>query len=98
MTEFEASVLEYIKKIPKGKLTTYANIAKAIGHPGAARAVGNALNKNPWAPKVPCHRVVKSNGAIGGYAQGVKTKVKYLGQEGVIVRQGKVVGFKEKLM
>lgn len=93
MTEFENCVLEIIKKIPKGKVSTYEGIAKAIGKPRAARAVGNALNKNPHAPRVPCHRVVKSNGEIGGYALGAKEKVKILKSEGVEVKNGRVVDF-----
>lgn len=83
LTEFEKSVLELIKKIPKGKVSTYQEIAKALSRPRAARAVGNALNKNPFAPKIPCHRVIKSDGRLGGYAFGQKRKINILRAEGV---------------
>ncbi len=83
--------------IPAGKVTTYAELARAAGHPKAARAAGNAVNKNPHAPKVPCHRVVKSNGEVGGYAEGTDKKVKYLAKEGVLVKNGRIENFKEIL-
>jgi len=65
-------------KIPKGKITTYSEIAKKIGSPKAARAVGNALSKNPFAPDVPCHRVIRKDGKLGGYSKGIKEKLKLL--------------------
>jgi len=66
--------------IPKGKTQSYGEIAKMIGHPGAARAVGNALAKNPFAPIVPCHRVIKQNGELGGFSAkgGTKRKAQLL--------------------
>ncbi|OGF27802.1 cysteine methyltransferase [Candidatus Falkowbacteria bacterium RIFOXYB2_FULL_34_18] len=97
MTEFEFKVLETIKKIPKGRVTTYGEVAKAIRSPKSARAVGNALHKNPWAPKVPCHRIVNSNGTLGGYAGGVAKKINILRKEGVDVRRGRVINFKNIL-
>lgn len=84
------------KLIPRGCVTTYGQIAQAIGKPKASRAVGNALNCNPYAPIVPCHRVVRSDGKIGGFAQGAKVKAGLLAKEGVEVRDGKVVDFEEK--
>lgn len=89
-TSFELKVYEALKCIPKGKVTTYGQIAKFLGKPRASRAVGNALNRNPHAPKVPCHRVVTSVGLIGGYAFGPKKKIEILKNEGVAVEQGKV--------
>ncbi|MFH1426957.1 MAG: MGMT family protein [Patescibacteria group bacterium] len=97
MTEFEKKVLNIIKKIPAGRVTTYKHLAKAIGRPKACRAVGNALNKNPWAPKVPCHRVVKSDGKIGGYAHGVSQKMKLLKKEGIVINKGKIIDFNKIL-
>ncbi|MFH1802396.1 MAG: MGMT family protein [archaeon] len=64
-----------LRKVPKGKITTYGALARAVGSPRAARAVGNAMNKNPYSPKVPCHRVVKSDGKVGGFASGADKKV-----------------------
>lgn len=103
MTEFENKVLNIVKKVPRGRVTTYNEIARILGKPKAARAVGNALNKNPYAPtsakatagkpQVPCHRVVKVNGEIGGYAKGVDAKIKLLKQEGIETKKGKVVNF-----
>lgn len=83
--------------IPAGRVTTYAELARAVGRPKAARAAGNAVNKNPHAPSVPCHRVVKSNGEVGGYAGGIEQKIKYLAKEGVNISQGRVEDFKKIL-
>lgn len=81
MREFQEKVYDVVKTIPKGEVRTYGWVAKQIGNPRAARAVGNALNKNPFAPKVPCHRVVAKNG-LGGFAKGLKAKRKLLRSEG----------------
>lgn len=70
-------------KIPYGKTSTYKKIAQKIGNPNAARAVGNALANNPFAPLVPCHRVIKSNGDLGNYSGGRGKKLKLLIKEGV---------------
>ncbi|MDP3795249.1 MAG: MGMT family protein [bacterium] len=84
LTPFEQKVYEALKKIPKGTVITYAELARRIGHPRAVRAVGNALHKNPFAPEVPCHRVVRTDGAVGGYARGgPEAKRKLLESEGV---------------
>ena len=84
VTPFQQKVYEVVRKIPKGKTMTYSQVAVAIGKPRAARAVGNALNKNPYAPVVPCHRVIRSDGSIGGFASGSSKKVKLLKSEGAI--------------
>jgi len=97
LSNFEKLVLKMIKKIPRGRVATYKKVAQAIGRPKAARAVGNALGKNPNAPRIPCHRVVKSNGGIGGYAKGVARKIKFLSEEGIRMEKGKVVDFQEIL-
>ncbi len=96
MTEFETAVLNLLQQIPKGKVTTYADIAKALGRPKAARAVGNALNKNTSLIVIPCHRVVCANGDIGGYAGGVTMKKKILKQEGVTCTNNKILDFQSK--
>ena len=85
LTLFEKKVLLATLKIPRGKVRSYAWIAEEAGFPNASRAVGQALNKNPYAPHVPCHRVILSNGSIGGYAGGVAKKRAMLVREGVIV-------------
>jgi methylated-DNA-[protein]-cysteine S-methyltransferase len=83
-TQFQLKVWSYLKKIPKGKVKTYAEVAKAIGKPKAVRAVANAIGKNPFPPKIPCHRVIRSDGKLGGYSAkgGIKTKKKLLKNEG----------------
>jgi methylated-DNA-[protein]-cysteine S-methyltransferase len=89
---FSDSVYAMTSRIPMGKVTTYGAIAKAIGFPGAARAVGQALGANPNPIVVPCHRVVRSDGVLGGYSggEGPRTKAKLLAREGVQVTAGKV--------
>ena len=84
-TEFQRQVWAGIAKIKKGTVVTYTQLAKMIGKPKAVRAVASACGKNPYAPQVPCHRVVRTDGGLGGYSGkgGLKTKVKLLRQEGV---------------
>ena len=76
-------VYSILVKIPEGKVTTYGDIAKALGHPSASRAIGRILNKNPNPVVVPCHRVVMSDGSIGGYAFGKTMKKELLEKEGL---------------
>lgn len=89
MTEFEKSVYNITKKVPRGMVTTYASIACAAGKSRAARAVGNALNKNPFCD-VPCHRVVRSDGKVGGFSRGSYLKLNLLKKEGVKISGCKV--------
>lgn len=84
MTEFQKKVYDFVKTIPEGRSASYKEVAVAIGHPKAYRAVGNALNKNPFAPVVPCHRVIKSDGTPGGFAHGTRKKLQLLKMEKVI--------------
>ena len=81
--EFKEKVLKAVSKIPRGKTLTYAQVAKIAGSPKAYRAVGNILNKNR-NPKVFCHRVIRSDGSVGGYARGTSEKIKILKKEGAI--------------
>lgn len=90
-SSFEGRVWQLAKKIPIGRITTYQEMARTMGQPGAARAVGNALNKNSDPVKVPCHRVVRSNGEIGDYAKGALAKKKLLLKEGIRIKNNKVV-------
>ncbi len=84
-----ARVYEVVRKIPKGKVLSYSEVAKLAGFSRAYRAVGNTLNKNQ-NPKIPCHRVIKSNGKIGGYKGGTKKKITLLEKEGIIIKNGEV--------
>lgn len=94
---FSQKVWVATKKIPQGKVATYAIIAKMIKCPKSARAVGNALNANPFAPVVPCHRVVRSDGSIGGFASGSKKKITLLSHEGIKIVNGKVTPLQKYL-
>jgi len=89
-TRFEREVLVTTFKIPKGKVSTYKRIAEKVGRPRAYRAVGNALHKNPLAPVVPCHRVVKSDGTFGGEKKGAESRRNVLEKEGVPIENDKV--------
>ena len=84
-TKFQKKVWAYLRKIPRGSVKTYSQVAKDIGKPLAVRAVANAIGKNPYAPKIPCHRVIRSDGSLGGYSGkgGVKTKRFLLKKEGI---------------
>ena len=86
-TKFQKKVWNYLKTIRKGTVKTYKQVAIGINRPKSARAVANALGKNPFAPKIPCHRVIRSDGSLGGYSGkgGVKTKKLLLKREGIIV-------------
>lgn len=90
MTEFQSSVIKLVLKVPRGKVTTYKELAIALGRPRAYRAVANALAKNPHPIKIPCHRIVRSDSEIGGYQLGTIRKAKLLVEEGVEVRNKKV--------
>ena len=85
-TPFESKVYDAVKRIPEGRVRSYGWVAKKIGRPGTYRAVGNALNKNPYPIIVPCHRVVRSDGSLGGFSKGPKAKMKLLKAEGLTPR------------
>lgn len=93
---FNKKVLELTKKIPKGKITTYKIIAEKLGTK-SYRAVGTALRKNQYAPKIPCHRVVKSDGTVGGYKgiRNSKEKIRLLRKEGIKIKGKKIVNFEK---
>ena len=86
-TKFQLKVWKYLKKIPKGQIRTYSDVAKDINIPKSVRAVANAIGKNPYAPKIPCHRVIRSDGSLGGYSGkgGINTKRKLLKSEGILL-------------
>lgn len=100
MTAFAQQIYALLRKVPKGKVTTYKDLAHAAGS-GAYRAVGQVMRCNPDAPATPCHRVVASDGRIGGFfgeSEGdpIKRKIALLKREGVLVKEGKVVDFERK--
>ncbi len=91
LTKFQDKVYKEVAAIPKGEIRSYKYIACKIGKPKAYRAVANALKKNPFIGKVPCHRVIKSDGTIGGFSRGVETKKRLLGREGLTIKGDTVI-------
>lgn len=89
MTSFNEQCYKFLKQVPKGKVTTYKEVAKALNSK-AYRAVGNAMTKNPYIPIIPCHRVVKSNGEVGGFVLGINKKIKLLRSEGIKILNNKI--------
>ena len=82
-TEFQRSVWAALQKIPRGTLRTYLDVAKMIGKPKSVRAVANAIGANPICVFIPCHRVIKSDGTLGGFSSGISLKKKLLVEEGL---------------
>ncbi|HLD15182.1 MAG TPA: MGMT family protein [Candidatus Nanoarchaeia archaeon] len=93
--KFSEKVYEVCKEIPKGKISTYKEIARKLKTKGY-RAIGNALNKNPYK-NVACWRVIKSDGFIGGFARGQNNKIKILKSEGINISKGKIINLKKQL-
>ena len=91
---FNDKCYQLLAKIPKGKISTYKEIAKAL-NTKAYRAVGNAMAKNPNPIVIPCHRVIKSDGSIGGYALGISKKTSLLIREGIPIQKGKIVNYEK---
>ena len=90
-------VYRKLLQVPKGKVTTYSELAKAVGLQNGQRTIGMIMKNNPFPVIVPCHRVVKSDGKIGGYAYGEMMKFKMLTKEGIKIKNGKIIDFdKEK--
>ena len=87
-TKFQLAVWKYVVKIPPGKVKTYKEIAIYLKKPNSARAIANACAKNPYAPTIPCHRVIRSDGKLGGYSGsgGIKMKEKLLKKEGYLLK------------
>ena len=100
---FNEKVYALLKKVPKGKVTTYKSLANKL-NTKAYRAVGQAMRCNPYAPKVPCHRVVSSDGSIGGFmgsknsnSKEVRKKIRMLRKEGIKIKNKGIVDFEKKL-
>ena len=93
--EFIHDVFAACQQIPCGSVVTYADLAKAIGRPKAYRAVGNALTTNRDTQTTPCHRVVRSDGAVGGYAFGSAKKIARLQEEGLVIVNGVIQDFQQ---
>jgi len=91
----DKKIFKKLLEVPEGKITTYGELAKAIGFTNGQRAVGKIMNKNPYPVIIPCHRVVKSDGTIGGYAYGVNIKINMLKKEGVKIKDGKILDWED---
>ena len=90
-------VYKKLLQVPKGKITTYGELSKAVGLKNGQRAIGMIMKKNPFPVIVPCHRVVKSDSKIGGYVYGERVKSRMLANEGIKIKDGKIIDFdKEK--
>ena len=86
-------VYRKLLQVPKGKVTTYGELAKAVGLKNGQRIIGMIMKKNPYPVIVPCHRVVKSDGKIGGYAYGERVKSRMLANEGIKIKDRKIIDF-----
>ena len=93
----EQKVYKKLLEVPKGKITTYGELSKAVGLKNGQRAIGRIMNKNPYPVIVPCHRVIMSTGKIGGYAYGEHIKTKMLNDEGIEIQNGKILDLKNKI-
>ena len=93
----DQKIYKKLLEVPKGKITTYGELAKAVGLKNGQRAVGKIMNKNPYPVIIPCHRVVKSDGKIGGYAYGEEIKSDMLTREGIVIKNGKILDLENKI-
>ncbi|HKU33232.1 MAG TPA: MGMT family protein [Candidatus Nitrosotalea sp.] len=90
----EDKVYKKLMEVPKGQVTTYGELAKAVGLKNGQRAIGRIMNKNPYPVIVPCHRVILSSGKVGGYAWGENIKANMLAKEGIKIKDGKITDSK----
>jgi methylated-DNA-[protein]-cysteine S-methyltransferase len=90
----EDKVYKKLLEVPPGMVTTYGELARAVGLKNGQRAIGRIMNKNPYPVIIPCHRVINSNGKIGGYAWGEKIKTNMLSKEGIKIKNGKIIDLK----
>ena len=86
-------VYKKLLQVPRGKITTYGELSKAVGLKNGQRAIGMIMKKNPFPVIVPCHRVVKSDGKVGGYVYGERVKSRMLVNEGIKIKDGKIIDF-----
>ena len=92
----DKKIYKKLLKVPEGKITTYGELAKAVGLINGQRAVGKIMNKNPYPGIIPCHRVVKADGKVGGYAYGEEIKINMLEKEGIKIKDGKILDLEGK--
>jgi len=92
----EQQVYKKLTEVPQGKVTTYGELAKAVGLKNGQRIIGQIMKKNPYPAIIPCHRVVNSDGKVGGYAYGVDIKTNMLQKEGIKIQNGKIFDWHKK--
>jgi len=93
----EQKIYKKLLEVPKGQITTYGELAKAVGLKNGQRIIGKIMNKNPYPVIIPCHRVVMSTGKIGGYAYGEQIKINLLNDEGIQIKNGKIIDLKNRI-
>ncbi len=93
----EQKIYKKLLEVPKGQITTYGELAKAVGLKNGQRIVGKIMNKNPYPVIIPCHRVVMSTGKIGGYAYEEHIKIKFLNDEGIQIKNGQITDLKNRI-
>jgi methylated-DNA-[protein]-cysteine S-methyltransferase len=93
----DQKIYKKLLDVPKGQITTYGELAKAVGLKNGQRIVGKIMNKNPYPVIIPCHRVVMSTGKIGGYAYGEQIKINLLNDEGIQIKNGKIIDLKNRI-
>ena len=93
----DKKIYKKLLEVPKGKVTTYGELARAVGCKNGQRAVGNIMNKNPYPVIVPCHRVVRSDGRVGGYDYGEDVKINMLKNEGIKIKDGKILDWEKTI-
>lgn len=93
----EDRVYKKLLEVPKGKITTYGELARAVGLKNGQRQIGSIMSKNPHPGIVPCHRVVRSTGEVGGYLYGTEIKTSMLNQEGVDIQNGRISDMKNNM-
>jgi len=91
----EQKIYKKLLEVPKGKVTTYGELAKSIGFTNGQRVVGRIMNQNPYPAIIPCHRVVRSDGKVGGYDYGEEVKINMLQQEGIKIKNGKILDWEK---
>ncbi len=92
----EQQVYKKLTQVPQGKITTYGELSKAVGLKNGQRVIGQIMKKNPYPVIIPCHRVVKSDGTVGGYAYGGDIKTNMLQKEGIKIHDGKILDWNKK--
>lgn len=93
----DKKIYKKLLEVPEGKITTYGELAKAVGIKNGQRAVGRIMNKNPYPVIIPCHRVVKSDGKVGGYAYGQQVKINMLSKEGIKIKEDKILDWENSV-